>query len=146
MDYYGGHCPANITGYEANTDFKGNDNQPRVTKCNRLHFMVKYVGCALANAPCAPFHDAALLRRAIPNIKTAQECCAACSTAKGCTAVSFGPLPTFGCRPVEYPSATKNLLEDTDGCGSLLLLLTCAVLMTSSHSEGSSTVMLDALT
>ena len=47
------------------------------------------------------------------------------------------------------PLATKNLLEDTDGlrrppfnpsvpsrCGSPLLLLTCALLMTSSHSEG----------
>ena len=31
------------------------------------------------------------------------------------------------------PLATNNLLEDTDGCGSLLLLLTGALLMTSSH-------------
>ena len=29
---------------------------------------------------------------------------------------------------------TEILLEDTDGCGSPLLLLTCALLMTSSHS------------
>ena len=34
------------------------------------------------------------------------------------------------------PLATDNLLENTDGCGSPLLLLTCALLMTSSHSEG----------
>ena len=62
-------------------------------------------------------------------------------------------------RPVNgTPLATENLLEDTDGllrlsskedgrrnpsvtsrCGSLLLLflLTCALLMTASHSEGS---------
>ena len=34
------------------------------------------------------------------------------------------------------PLATNNLLKDTDGCGSPLLLLTCALLMTSSRSEG----------
>ena len=33
------------------------------------------------------------------------------------------------------PLATKNLLEVTDGCGSPLLLLTCALLMTSSQSK-----------
>ena len=44
--------------------------------------------------------------------------------------------PTIA-RPVrKSPLATNNLLEDTDGCGSPLLLLTCALLMTSSHSEG----------
>ena len=37
------------------------------------------------------------------------------------------------------PLATKNLLEDTDGCGSPLLLLTCALLMTSSQSKASNT-------
>ena len=31
---------------------------------------------------------------------------------------------------------TEILLEDTDGCGSPLLLLTCALLMTPSYSEG----------
>ena len=33
------------------------------------------------------------------------------------------------------PLPTEILLEDTDGCGSLLLLLTCSLLMTSSQSK-----------
>ena len=45
------------------------------------------------------------------------------------------PEHTAG-RNKQPPLATENLLEDTDGCGSPLLLLTCALLMTSSHSEG----------
>ena len=54
------------------------------------------------------------------------------------------------------PLATKNLLEDTDRlgrrnpsvpsrCGSPLLLLTCALLMTSSHSEGRPLLIVRAL-
>ena len=47
----------------------------------------------------------------------------------------FAPDVNVACRPVrKSPLATKNLLEDTDGCGSPLLLLTYALLMTSSHS------------
>ena len=43
----------------------------------------------------------------------------------------FGPCDP----PSPPPLATKNLLEDTDAV-ALCFLLTCALLMTSSHSEG----------
>lgn len=35
---------------------------------------------------------------ALMNMSTPQECCALCSTTKGCTAISFGPMPHNGCR------------------------------------------------
>ena len=49
------------------------------------------------------------------------------------TNLGFNVLRSAGRNP---SLATKNLLEVTDGCGSPLLLLTCALLVTSSHSEG----------
>jgi hypothetical protein len=56
-------CPAGNSGYEQDTDFKGDD-----------------------------------LRVPVPNITSAPQCCAVCTDTVGCNAISFGPLPTFGCR------------------------------------------------
>lgn len=38
-------------------------------------------------------------------------------------------IGTEGGERVDTKTSTENLLEDTDGCGSPLLLLTCALLM-----------------
>jgi hypothetical protein len=38
------------------------------------------------------------LAPAVKGVKSAEDCCAKCAALPGCNAVSFGPLPKFGCR------------------------------------------------
>jgi hypothetical protein len=57
-------------------------------------------------------------------VKTVEECCAACSTTHGCTSISFGPLPKFACRLKRGDSGRTAF----PACAILVLLL-CRFMM-----------------
>jgi hypothetical protein len=115
-------CPAGPSGWRNDTDFKVRADYSRIF-CSHL---LSCIACAqlggmsasplaadeLPPACCccclllAPPLLLLLLRirqgddlsPPLKGVKTAEECCAKCSSTPGCNAMSFGPLPSFGCR------------------------------------------------